>query len=285
MDSGLMAPPCPSDIDSALKILCSGNLTPYRSDVDDLIWAISIVVRTMNLIKVDIEDINKNFSINGLAEIMSKTLEMERIMISKDTIKVFIIIALNEFIKEVNEHPEDRLYPEKTAYFALGERLVYNGITKITKDDAGKIILDTASFIILSIAIQQAISESINESITSAVIDNVPKDLQNALSPKGIPINLDSLSYFVKHELLNINNELYTEKQKKYNAVVNILSSPYNQALRDPQVFNNITKQIRHLSVNVVSSVEKETNYAGFKSDLTLSYSDNQGLLSFGWSG
>ncbi len=293
MDSGLMAPPNPDEINFALNtIYVPGYITPFRSDEESLnryFQAIGIVIDTLDLVLVELTDMNKTFSINELVDSLSETLALGNIDISKDTLREIIIITLNEAIREVKEHPEDRLDPDKTAYFALGERLLFNGYDEITEANADDKILDVASFVILSTMIQQAVSEALNESIAEAIIDYVPKDLQDPLLPRGIPIKEGTLPYFIKQTMLGMNDELNNAKNKKYTDTANVITPHLNtgdpgNSIYNPIVYNQIQNEIHGLSVNVILFVAEGSEFSGFQTELSTPIL-HQGFLEFGWTG
>jgi len=191
VDKGLlstMAPPTPSDIGNALNILKNPSST---QNADDFIRAISTITSTMNF-KVDgISDVNMSFSINDFVDSLYEALRLNGIVLSKDMLKSIVIQSLNATIREVTEHPENRLDPDKAALFALGERLIQKGIVEITDDMADEQLLDTGSFVILSVGVYQAISASIND----------------------FTLNTGSLSYYVQH-LFESNPEFIEVKEK-----------------------------------------------------------------------
>jgi len=189
VDKGLlstMAPPTPSDIGNALNILKNPAST---QNADDFIKAISTITSTMNF-KVDgISGVNMSFSINDFVDSLYEALRLNGIVLSKDMLKSIVIQSLNATIREVTEHPENRLDPDKAALFALGERLIQKGIVEITDDMADEKLLDTGSFVILSVGVNQAISASING------------------------LNTGSLSYYVQ-QLFESNPEFIEVKEK-----------------------------------------------------------------------
>jgi len=167
--------------------------------------------------------------------------------------------------------------------------LLYNGYNEITEADADDKILDVASFVILSTMIQQAISEALNESIAEAIIDYVPKDLQDPLLPRGIPIREGTLPYFIKQTMLGMNDELNNAKDKKYKGTANVIIPHLNTAdpansMYNPVIYNQVRNGIKEQSVNVILYVSEGSDYSGFQTELSLPLL-HQGFLEFGWTG
>lgn len=296
VDSGFMSPPSPSDIDKALKILwVPKESTPYRyapGALEDYLWAIDLVVKTMDLVVIKITDLNDTYSINDLVKSLHQTFKKDDITISENTLRQVILHVLNESIRMVKEQPGDRLNPDKTPYFALGERLYYEfiipkEIKAITNDHVDMNILDTASFVILSIIINQAVSEAINESINQSILDNYPKELHDPLLARGIPIRPGTPSYFAKQRLLKMNEELKREKQKRYDNIIQILKNYSDQQL-DIHIAENFLKlrqDIKNQSANVVLNVKYGADLKDFEALLTVLTPEHQGIVGFGWSG
>jgi hypothetical protein len=174
MDKGFLVPSTPSDIDKALNIL----LTASTNNTDNVRWAVSIIVKPIDNSTIDISDINKTFSIDEFVESFYKTLGEGR-TVSKKTLKRVEILALNVAINEVSKHPEHRLEPIESIFFALGERLVKNGVKEISENMANQKLLDTASFEIMSVVINRLISVSLTDPIAKQIMENqkIPADL------------------------------------------------------------------------------------------------------------
>jgi len=293
VDKGLlstMAPPTPSDIGIALNILKTP--APHQN-ASEFIQAISTIISTMNLEVAQISDVNMSFSINDFVDSVYETLRLKGKVIAKGPLKSIIIQALNAAIKEVIEHPENRLDLNRSPFFALGERLVQNGIKEITQSMANDPLLDTGSFVILAVVINQAISASINESIVEEITktqDNpILIDYRNRLLPSGVPLNTGSLSYYVK-QLLDSNPEFKNEKRKIQDEIGKILRENLKvngkivpEEILKLEVFNTIQSAIKKMSLSVIDLVEIEAGYLNLIVKLTV-FLSHQGIISVGWS-
>jgi len=168
MDKGFFAPPSSSDIEKALNILVTSG-----DDTDNVRWAVSVILSPIDNATTEIGDNNKAFSINEFVESFYKTLG-EGKTVSKNTLKTVAILSLNVAIKEVSEHPEHRLEPIKAIFFALGERLVKNGITEISENMSDQKLLNSASYTIMSSVINHLIDVSLTDPIAKEIIKNQP---------------------------------------------------------------------------------------------------------------
>ena len=293
VDKGLlstMAPPTPSDIGNALNILKTP--APHQN-ASEFIQAISTIISTMNLEVAQISDVNMSFSINDFVDSVYETLRLNGIVISRDTLRSIVIQTLNAAIREVIGYPGNRLDLNRSPFFALGERLVQNGITVITESMANDPLLDTGSFAILAVVINQAISASMNESIVEEIAktqDNpILIDYRNRLLPSGVPLNVGSLPYYIK-QLFGPNPEFNNEKLKIKDEIGKILKDNLMvdgkidpERIKNPEVFNAILNEIKKMSLSVIDLVGKESEYLNLIVRLTVSLS-HQGMFRFGWS-
>lgn len=293
VDKGIlstMAPPTPSEIGNALNILKTS--APHQN-AGEYIQAVSTIVGTMNLGVSSISNVNMSFSINEFVDSIYETLRLEGKAISKDSLKSIVIQALNAAIREVINYPGNRLDSNKAAFFALGERLVQNNIMQITDGMANDRLLDSGSFTILAVVINQAISVLINESIVEEITktqDNpILIDYRTRFLPAGIPLSPGSLPYYVK-QLLDSNSGFMNTKREIQDEIGRILRDKLTvngkivpEEIRKPEIFNAIQNSIKDLSLVVIDLVERESEYLDLTVDLTISL-PHQGIVSVGWS-
>jgi hypothetical protein len=285
-DADFMAAPSPSDINKALDILSSTS-----SNDDDITWAISIILNTMNLEVAKIGDVNMSFSIDEFVESVDETLRLSGLSIPTNTLKSIVIQTLNAAITEARKArgtQNERMDPSKTAFFALGERLANDGIIQITEDMTSQKLLDTASFVILSASIYQGISTAEDEAIREEILNNpnIPDEYREELIPQETPLAEGSLSSFMAHQIQStpesadsIKNKVEEDVASEFNV---FQQNPEGIAdLTDPRVLGAIKHAISEISPDEVSLVEIGAGLVELPIDLTVILS-HQGLVNLG---